>query len=176
MKSTIETIKSIIDADNDWGVRTLPEESPRSIGSKLQNSYNWIDNVRTESMLLGTSAIGITVDSLDNIFLAGEYVGDVVALIKGRAIGSGDDQGEVLLKKAEIVAIFDKKDFILCEEEKISFADFVTYKGKNFNNYNFEKMDSLEWKTIVDEFRESNQDELKKLVGSIRYTARQGIN
>ncbi len=177
MKSRVREIISNNDDWSDFGLRVLPyRKKPYKIGEKLKRSYQWIDNKRTRKQLRGTSVIGITQDNIDQAFRDihnpqefREYLGNKIALVKGTRVGSGDDPGEILLDNAEIVAIFDKSEHPAEIEKrnapaKITFADFVKYKGKNWDDYDFSKRDTPEWKPLVDEYNSLSQDELRKLL------------
>lgn len=107
----------------DYALRVIPAEFKGAIqvGDVLPVSKQWVNGDETKTNLEGTSAARIlnadeksVVDALRNLGANGKdgsngyYFGSRVVLIKGDSMGSGEDVGEVLIKGAEVVGMWNK--------------------------------------------------------------------
>lgn len=118
IKDNIINIITNDDTDRDFGLRVLrPDRTALKIGDKLEPSYNWIDGVRTEEQMSGTSAIAVDINNINRSMRdlhdppRNTYEGDVIALVAGINIGGGEDIGEIVLDDAEIIKLYDKEEF-----------------------------------------------------------------
>ena len=107
----------------DYALRVIPAEFKGAIqvGDVLPVSRQWVNGDETKTNLEGTSAARIlnadeksVVDALRNLGANGKdgangyYFGSRVVLIKGDSMGSGEDVGEVVIKGAEVVGMWNK--------------------------------------------------------------------
>lgn len=86
----------------------------------LEPSYVWDDGNYTDEQLRGTSAIMVSADwyydSTENIVhylkkyaeLALQYGDGQIGLVVGEYENSGEDMGEILIKNARVINIWDK--------------------------------------------------------------------
>ena len=118
-KSVANKIKSTVEEDSsglDFGLRLLPDrKKPYKKGDVLGISYKWIEGKRTRESVGGTSVIkldayGVYTEQALERLQRGGYGGDNVALVRGRAIRGGEDEGESIFRNAEIVDVFKKSD------------------------------------------------------------------
>jgi len=123
--ATAEQVLAAIEEDAyaEYGLRVIPGEFEGEIsaGDTLPNSKVWADGNETESTLGGTSAASIRRNDLASVVRAikdlgasgkngdnGYYYGDRVVLIKGDAVGHGEDAGERIFANAKVVGIWKK--------------------------------------------------------------------
>ena len=83
------------------GVRVQPV--PFELGPIDHVSHVWIDGEETDEELDGICACAI--DDLKHVNAYNEYFGDHVAVIGGNLEGFGEDEGEIILSDAEVIAI-----------------------------------------------------------------------
>lgn len=122
-KQIAEAIAKDDDAGAAYGIRVIPGDysDELSPGDSLPPSNRWVDGEDTGEPIAGTSAIRINGSDGDAVLRAlklagadgnsgpnGFYWGNRVALVKGDSIGSGEDVGEILLKDATIVDLWNK--------------------------------------------------------------------
>ena len=79
------------------------------IGDVCATSRRWDDNEPTDDMLDGTSGIEVDARSIKDVLadIDNTYVGDQIVLIRGWHYVRGEDEGEVVIKGAEVVAVWD---------------------------------------------------------------------
>lgn len=116
-----------VDQENDtfaeYALRALPGESDGvQIGDTLAPSSVFDDGNPTGEELPGTSAIRINSPegfpqinrALADLGVNGKtfhtYNGTRVALVKGESVGSGEDVGEVVIRDAQVVALWNRGD------------------------------------------------------------------
>ena len=99
-----------------YGIRAIHspfEDVTVSVGDELDPSYRWDDGTPTDEVRYGTSAMGVDEDTtqrhLDRFNAEYGVLGHQVALIAGRHAVRGEDQGEVEIKDAVVVAVWDSK-------------------------------------------------------------------
>ena len=80
------------------GVRV--QENEFTEGEILDNSYVWVDGESTGEELDGTCAVNI-----DDAELANNYFGDHVAIIAGNCGEYGQDLGEIIIRRAEVIEV-----------------------------------------------------------------------
>jgi hypothetical protein len=76
-------------------------------GDELSPSYVWVDGDPTDDTLDGTSTIGVgeTLESINAAIAAlAAYEGQMV-IVAGFYAGNGADRGEVLIRKARVLAV-----------------------------------------------------------------------
>lgn len=114
------------DTTSEYGLRVIPPELEGSIekGAEIAHSYKWDNGEWTEEELEGTSAVWIRshthediLDAIGNIGADGSaggkngyYFGKNVALIKSNKVCHGEDVGEGLFHRPEIVEIWTKEN------------------------------------------------------------------
>lgn len=82
-----------------------------SVGEVLDPSYNWENGTNTGDTLDGVSTIGVkssNVKAAMNDFApkVGGYYGRKVVLVAGDRTGSGEDEGEVIIRDAKVIRIW----------------------------------------------------------------------
>jgi hypothetical protein len=94
-----------------YGIRWIHDSDPVSVGDSLPNSYRWEDGESTGEELNGTSAIECTADDAERglIQIKDSYAskGDQIVLIGGNSREWGEDDGEILIKDAVVLAVVD---------------------------------------------------------------------
>ena len=83
-----------------------------TVGEILDNSYAWDDGETTDYQLTGTSALEIDID--DNEERINQVIADIAVYHSGQVVllGSysrdyGSDEGEVILRNAEVLLTWD---------------------------------------------------------------------
>lgn len=98
-----------------YGLRVIPRGYEAKLGDELPPSSEWVDNIKTDNVLDGTSTIGIDfmfdpeeddVRAVINNLLSAGYDGDQVVLVGGKRVGYGQDEGELLIDKAKVLQTF----------------------------------------------------------------------
>ena len=109
--TTIQTITDAINADGgmgEYGLRVLPHDDAAEVGDMLAPSFVWIDGEQTEDELSGTSSIGCGADTVARALAIIEragYSGSRIALIVGDRAESGEDEGERVIRDAQVLAV-----------------------------------------------------------------------
>lgn len=112
--SVVDEIKDEIEDDPhaDWGLRVIPHDHEVDVDAELPPSNRWEGGEMTDEELDGTSAIGIRgagdIGRAIKILNAAGYQGAQVALVRGESQGSGEDPGEVVLRDAVVVRVWQK--------------------------------------------------------------------
>lgn len=102
-RDMIETIKSIVDEmDLDYeyeyiGVRVQEQEF--SLGKMVHVSHVWDNGTDT-----GIELDGVCVSRISSLG-ANEYFGEHVAIVCGYSAEYGEDEGELVIHDAEVVAV-----------------------------------------------------------------------
>jgi hypothetical protein len=146
---TITEIQSkifeIIDSDTiedvAYGLRVIPSDSkPLKIGSKLQSSFKWVDNERSNTRLPGTSVIEIKksisdkqteleIENAVKSLISHGYSGDTVALVRGDFVKKGVDPGEAILRKSEVMQLFSKDELQGNTEKATNLYDLAKHEA-----------------------------------------------
>jgi hypothetical protein len=146
------------------------EGNDYNIGDILGPSYVWDDGEPTQDQLEGTSVIEVNEKNIEKALeLIGQYPNaEDLLIVSGEKHSAGDDIGEALFRKAKVI---DKFKFAELEKYKpkreISFREFVESKGKSFDEYDYSKVDTPEWKSIVDEWDSLSKTDRIKLAEKI---------
>ena len=86
------------------------QETDFNVGETLPDSFLWLGMERGSS-LGGTSVVGVRSASAKDIRAAlknlREYRGKQVVLVAGRLAKRGLDKGEIIIKSAEVLAVWD---------------------------------------------------------------------
>jgi len=121
--------------------------------------YHGDDN-RSDTAVGGVSCVSIPthkdIDINTLILLINDVrgYGDNVFLLHGEFRNTGEDKNEIILGKHKIADKLSKEelDVLFPEPEKYSFKDFVIANGRDWNDYDFSKRDTPEWKPLVDAY------------------------
>ena len=99
-----------------YGIRAVhspSEDVTVSVGDELAPSYRWDDGTPTDEILFGTSAMGVDEDTtqwhIDRFNAEYGVLGRQVALIAGFHAVRGEDLGEIEIKDAVVVAVWDSR-------------------------------------------------------------------
>lgn len=114
--ATIVAAAAEIDAGWSIGLRI---ESACKVGQTLPASRIWDDGVVTGDLLDGTSAIRIRTTSMDDSPVTAEsvaaalatmsiYDGSHLVLLAGEPEGYGEDDGEIIIGEAEVMAVWER--------------------------------------------------------------------
>ena len=113
MKPTIEQIRQAAERFADEyevvGIRT--QEQPFELGEIDHVSAVWCDGEETDEELDGICATNVNSKRIDmhsdtpDVF-HGFYYGDYTALVAGNSYSIGADEGEIIIRDAEVVYIF----------------------------------------------------------------------
>lgn len=128
--SAIVVLRDIIerysDTYEDFGLRCLTvyrdDVAAPIVGDILPASSVWIDGNPTDDDLGGTSAIQIWSESGNDITLdraakmLGDYWGRYVVVIGGEQGQYGQDDGEIIVRNATVLAVFDR-GAVCCDRE-----------------------------------------------------------
>lgn len=101
MNRDIEAAAAEYDYDH-FGLRItddLPED-----GEILPPSRRWDDGVPTDETLPGTSCLSLDRGATRALRLAAAYVGAYVILVGGNRAESGEDEGEAVIRDAQVLA------------------------------------------------------------------------
>lgn len=119
-KITASAVKQVIESaytTASYGLRVLTHDQlGLGVGDTLPASRNYSEDHATDDSLPGSSTIGVDAacgevwdeDAERAIRLVSRYSGDVVALVVGEHAGNGEDEGELLISDARIIAVFAK--------------------------------------------------------------------
>lgn len=97
INKAIETIKN---NDYDYtyvAIRICPDMV--EAGQTLENSFVWVDGEITDEEIDGTCGIDIESKA------GGGYFGACMAIIGGYDAEYGEDDGEIIIKNAEVIAV-----------------------------------------------------------------------
>jgi hypothetical protein len=111
------------DPKSKWGVRVTPDPIEGGAGTVLPPSRIWDDGAPTDKVLSGTSTVGIGGADQQSLEAAlaqagiapyGKpwqyYPGEHVYLVKGPSARKGYDDGERIIRNAQVVAGYRKAD------------------------------------------------------------------
>lgn len=99
------TISEIMNADEFevYALRVIDGPAP-AIGATPDASRIWIDGTPTDDYLDGVSAVNIN-GSIDRALrIAADYYGSTVLLVAGFSYSYGEDDGEVVIRDARVLA------------------------------------------------------------------------
>ena len=110
---TIEEIRKIIDDGEyeHYGLRVYRGDSV-NVGDTLHNSYVWVDGKQTEEELNGVSSLEVKSNNIERILeKLGQYKwGESGIILVGGDIREwGEDEGEIIIRKARCLARIDKE-------------------------------------------------------------------
>lgn len=118
--TTLEQLTEILESGsyNYYGLRNATEHDMDLINSGrdyLDCSYDWVDNVMTDTQLNGTCAIGINEYMADSEIskhlnrCRNGYEGNTILLVAGKSCEYGEDENEVILSNngygADVITI-----------------------------------------------------------------------
>jgi hypothetical protein len=112
--NAIQTFTDAINADGgmgEYGLRVLPHDDAADVGDTLAPSFVWIDGEQTDEQLNGTSSVGCDADTVARALAIIErngYSGSRIALIVGDRAESGEDEGERVIRDAQVLAIISR--------------------------------------------------------------------
>lgn len=88
-----------------YGVRVLDEQV--SVGDEVAPSRVWVDNDQTDEVLPGACALWVeSADDLDDVLaVAARYVGEHTVLLGSDEWLLGEDDGEIVMADAVVVAL-----------------------------------------------------------------------
>lgn len=101
----------------DFGLRIVRDEEPIKAGTLLDHSRSWWDDVEARGDLPGTCAIKIDWNGNPDYLaeaaesalnLVSHYFGDQLLLITGDGFMTGEDNGEVIYRDAEVIASWNR--------------------------------------------------------------------
>ncbi len=102
----------MVESNIDWdtyeyyGLRVMDDPV---VGETLAPSYRWEDGDCTDEELNGTSAIQVSESTFDRALRSSNgYWGTHVALIGGYQMEYGEDAGEVVIRDAVVVAVWER--------------------------------------------------------------------
>ena len=117
LETILETIKSLVAEEkfDFYGLRAVHSPSGQadrvSVGEVLPCSYRWYDGEPTEEELDGTCALrvneGTELAHLDEFMREYGVLGQQVALIAGYQGTWGEDMGEVVIRDAVVLAVWE---------------------------------------------------------------------
>lgn len=113
-ESILEKIKQHLEDDDDFmdfGLRVIPKGHRADVGDVLAQSKHWVDGEDTGEEIGGTSTIGVSAKNIRYAMIMLErsgYQGDQVVLVRGERNGPGEDEGEMIIKDAEVVDSWDR--------------------------------------------------------------------
>lgn len=102
---TTEQIAELIaeDAYEFYGLRITGEALP--VGEIAPESRVWIDGEITDELLDGTSAVKVTASSIDRAMrMLSIYPGAHLSLLGSFAMTYGEDDGEIVMREAVVLA------------------------------------------------------------------------
>jgi hypothetical protein len=114
-QAAIKILELELRGHNYYGLRAIqPEHNKASIGDELEPSNDWDteNDCSSSKKLSGTCCIEIDPDDYDDIEyslgLVSKYSGDQIVVIAGFSCEHGNDDGEIIIAGAVVVAEVDE--------------------------------------------------------------------